>query len=252
MSGARVLVVEHQENAGLGLLTSSLVEGGAELDIVGPDVGRAVPESLVGYDALIVLGGAMGPMEDDTSPWLPATRHLLSSGIEQQIPTLGICLGAQLMVSATGGHVRTMPDGPEIGLHSVEFSGAAAGDPLFGALSETSVPVVQWHYLEAERLPEGAELLASSDACANQAFRVGPAAWGVQFHPEALGRTAEAWVEEDEDSLSELGLAGDAVIRGVRDAESELSAVWSGLAHRFARLAASGSSVPSAPEAPAA
>lgn len=239
MSRARVLVVEHQENAGLGLLTSSLVEGGAELDIVGPDVGRAVPESLDGYDALIVLGGAMGPMEDDTSPWLPATRHLLATGIEQQVPTLGICLGAQLMVSATGGHVRTMPEGPEIGLHSVAFSETAAGDPLFGELSATSVPVVQWHYLEADRLPEQATLLASSAACANQAFRVGPAAWGVQFHPEALGQTAAEWVEEDEESLAELGIEGDAVIRGVSEAEPALTDVWSELARRFAKLAAS-------------
>lgn len=239
MSGARVLVVEHQENAGLGLFTSGLVDGGAELEIVGPDVGKPVPESLEGFDALIVLGGAMGPTEDDTSPWLPATRNLLVSGIEQHIPTLGICLGAQLMVSATGGHVRTMPEGPEIGLHTVEFSDAASGDPLFDGLSGSSVPVVQWHYLEADQLPEQAALLASSEACSNQAFRVGPAAWGVQFHPEALGQTALEWVEEDEDSLAELGLDGDTVVADVREAEPALSAVWSEIASRFAGLAAS-------------
>lgn len=238
MSGARILVVEHQENAGLGLFTSSLIESGAELVIVGPDVGRPVPESLGGYDALIVLGGAMGPTEDDTSPWLPATRNLLIAGIAAPIPTLGICLGAQLMVSAAGGRVRTMPEGPEIGLHSVEFSNDATGDPLFDGLSGTSVPVVQWHYLEAEQLPSGAELLASSGACANQAFRVGPAAWGVQFHPEALGTTAEEWVEEDLESLVELGLDGNSVVSDVRAAEPALSAVWSEIARRFARIAA--------------
>ena len=239
MSGARVLVVEHQENAGLGLLRAGLIDGGAELEIVGPDTGRPVPASLDGYDALIVLGGAMGPTEDDTSPWLPATRALLAAGVEQRVPTLGVCLGAQLLVTATGGHVHTMPEGPEIGLCSVEFTGAAAGDPLFDALSGTSVPVVQWHYLEAERLPERATLLASSAACAHQAFRVGDAAWGVQFHPEALGQTAVEWVEEDEASLAELGLDGDTVIRGVRDAEPALTEIWSALARRFAAIAAS-------------
>lgn len=238
MSNARVLVVEHQADAGLGLFMSSLVENGLELDQVGPELGVPLPETLDGYDALIVLGGSMGPTDDEQAPWLPTARALLASGIEQQIPTLGICLGSQLMTAALGGRVRTNPEGPEIGLCSVDFSDEAAGDPLFGELSGSAVPVVQWHWLEAEQLPEGAEVLASSPLCRNQAFRVGPRAWGVQFHPEALGQTASDWADMDAQSLADLGIAADEMVAEVRAAEPALSETWSGVAARFARLAA--------------
>jgi GMP synthase-like glutamine amidotransferase len=237
MSSARVLVIEHQKNAGLGQLSDRLIENGLTLETVGPDAGAPVPESLDGYDALIVLGGAMGPTEDDKAPWLPATRKLLVDGVELGVPTLGICLGAQLLATATGGHVRTMPQGPEVGLYDVDFTSTAAGDPLFGGLAETSVPAVQWHWLEADRLPDGAQVLASSPACRNQAFRVGAAAWGVQFHPEALGATAQDWVDEDRESLDELGLEEAAVVGDVRAAEPRLGAGWLPIADRFSEIA---------------
>lgn len=238
MSDARVLVVEHQADAGLGLFVSSLTENGVQLDRVGPPNEKPIPASLDGYDGLIVLGGSMGPTDDEQAPWLPATRALLAEGVKQQIPTLGICLGAQLMATALGGHVRTNPVGPEVGLHSVEFSRDAVGDPLFGELNESSVPVVQWHWLEADQLPEGATLLASSAGCQNQAFRVGPCAWGVQFHPEALSATAGDWAADDTAGLAELELEADAVVATVRDADPELTKIWSEIAARFAGLAA--------------
>ncbi|WP_244303309.1 type 1 glutamine amidotransferase [Leucobacter coleopterorum] len=236
MSDARVLVVEHQADAGLGLFMWSLTESGVELERVGPTNDRPVPETLDGYDGLIVLGGSMGPTDDEQAPWLPATRALLSAGVAQQIPTLGICLGAQLMATALGGHVRTNPEGPEVGLHSVEFSRDASGDPLFGEFSDSSVPVVQWHWLEADQLPEGATLLASSAGCQNQAFRVGPRAWGVQFHPEALSQTASDWAADDLQGLTELNLVADEVVAQVRAADPELNKTWSGVAARFAEL----------------
>ncbi|RGE24418.1 type 1 glutamine amidotransferase [Leucobacter sp. wl10] len=232
-----MLVVEHQGNAGLGQLSDRLTRSGLRLDTVGPDAGASVPDSLDGYDALIVLGGATGPTDDDAAPWLPATRRLLAGGAELGVPTLGICLGAQLLATATGGRVRAMPDGPEVGLCDVDFGSAAATDPLFSGLAGRSAPAVQWHWLEADRLPAGARVLASSPACRNQAFRIGDAAWGVQFHLEALGATAQDWVDEDRRSLDELGLDGAALVREVRDAEPRLGAVWLPIADRFADIA---------------
>lgn len=236
MSKARVLVVEHQNDAGLGLVGERLRESGVEIETVGPDAGLEVPRSLEGYDGLIVLGGSMGPTEDDRAPWLPATRSLLAEGVAQGLPTLGICLGAQLLATATGGHVRTMPDGPEVGLHTVRFGESAAGDPLFEGFAGAEVPAVQWHWLEADQLPDRTRVLASSGACANQAFRIGDRAWGVQFHPEALGDTAQDWADEGKQDLDELGLDGATVVTGVRAAEGELRQAWSRVADRFAAL----------------
>ncbi|MBP1327382.1 GMP synthase-like glutamine amidotransferase [Leucobacter exalbidus] len=236
MSGARVLVVEHQGNAGVGLAGQRLANLGLELHTVGPATGRPVPESLDGFDALVVLGGSMGPTEDEAAPWLPATRSLLQQSVEQELPTLGICLGAQLLATATGGRVREMPAGPEVGLNDVAFHRDISADPVFGDLAGATVAAVQWHWLEAETLPADTQLLASSPACANQAFRVGTRAWGVQFHPEALTQTARGWADEDHQNLTKLGLDDDALVGAIQDASPELTRIWGAVADRFAAV----------------
>lgn len=235
MSNARVLVIEHQHDAGFGHLGDRMSEGGIELEIVGPDTGKAVPESLTGFDGLVVLGGSMGPTDDERAPWLPTTRALLAAAVEQSLPTLGICLGSQLLATAIGGNVRTNPAGPEVGLQSIELTESASADPLLGGL-EKQLPVVQWHWLEADVLPEGAEVLATSPGCTNQAFRLGDRAWGLQFHPEALGRAARDWGSSTEDDLESLGLDRETVISEVEAAEPELRATWQVIGDRFASL----------------
>lgn len=231
----RLLVVEHEADAGLGLLGERLSELGVETVTVGPDAGVSIPESLDGYDGLIVLGGTMGPTDDEDAPWLPSTRRLLADAVEESVPALGICLGAQMLAAATGGHVRKIPEAPEVGVHSIQFNEAAAEDQLFGGFAG-ELAVVQWHWLEADQLPDGAELLASSQACQNQAFRVGSCAWGVQFHPEALGAAADTWVSLED--LTEDGLDPSAIASGVHAAEPRLRETWSALADRFAQIAA--------------
>lgn len=235
MADSRVLVVEHQGDAGLGLIGTRLQEQNVDLYVVGPDTGRPVPESLDGFDGLIVLGGSMGPTDDEQAPWLPATRSLLADAVQQQLPTLGICLGAQLLATATGGHVRTNPVGPEVGLQSVTLDPLAAEDPLLGGLGK-ELPVVQWHWLEADVLPEGSSVLASSSVCRNQAYRIGASAWGLQFHPEALGDTAQDWADETAEDLKQLGLSPEQVVKDVREAEPRLRTIWQQVADRFAAL----------------
>ncbi|MBO1902163.1 type 1 glutamine amidotransferase [Leucobacter weissii] len=229
----RVLVVEHEGDAPIGHIGERLRDLGVELIEVGPDTGREVPASTDGYDGLIVLGGAMGPTDDGEAPWLPATRGLLAEAVDRQLPTLGICLGAQLLSTATGGRVRTIPEGPEVGLHSVNLLPEADDDPLLGSLGD-ELPVVQWHWLESDLLPPGAELLASSPACTNQAYRLGERAWGLQFHPEALGEAAEKWTELED--VTPLGLDPAQVVEEVRAAEPQLRRTWQTIAERFAGL----------------
>lgn len=240
----RILVVEHQGDAGIGFLGDQLRAHGVTLSVVGPDAGADVPENLDGVDGLIVLGGSMGPTDDEQAPWLPATRALLAGAVDQGLPTLGICLGAQLLTTAVGGRVHQMPQGPEVGLQTVRFAAEASADPLFGALSDAAVPALQWHWLEAERLPEGAQLLASSEGCTNQAFRLGERAWGVQFHPEALGDTALAWANDEPDELAGLGLDGATVVAEIRAAEPALRGVWGEVAGRFAEIVRAGEGRP--------
>src|SRR4051812_44668167 len=171
---ARALVVQHTAQEGLGNLLQWLPAAGLDVHPIHPYLGHRVPPSVEG-DALIVLGGPMGASDDEAAPWLPATRALLATAIDDGVPTLGICLGAQLLAVAAGGEVLRGAAGPELGFGEVSVP---VGDELLAA---GAMPVVQWHYDAVTRLPDGAALLASSELYEVQAFRIGEVAWGLQF-----------------------------------------------------------------------
>ena len=113
----RILVIEHDASDPALRLGEWLTEAGAELVICRPYAGDTVPSDLTGFDAVISMGGDMGARDDDRAPWLPATRSLLAGAVASATPTLGVCLGGQLLAAATGGTVRKGADGPEIGAY---------------------------------------------------------------------------------------------------------------------------------------
>lgn len=218
---ARVLVVQHTATEGLGGFADWLPAAGLDLHQIHPYLGHRVPSSVEG-DALIVLGGPMGAYDDTSTRWLPAVRGLLGTAVEDGVPTMGVCLGAQLLAVAAGGEVRPGDRGPEHGLSDVHID---VGDDLFdvGAL-----PVVQWHGDTVTRLPDGAQLLGSNDLYAVQAFRVGELAWGLQFHVEATDEMVRTWARDDG--------VDEAVADAVAAARPSLDAAGERLARRFAAL----------------
>jgi GMP synthase-like glutamine amidotransferase len=117
----------------------------------------------------------------------------------------------------------------------VEPGPEAADDAVFAVLP-ASTRVVQWHWEEISRLPAGAVPLASSPAYPNQAFRLGPAAWGVQGHPEVTSEIAAAWAREDSPLLLAAGRRPEELVTEIRDAEAGLGAVWRPVVDAFARL----------------
>src|SRR5205085_5123808 len=174
---ARALVVQHAASEGLGWFQEWLPDAGVDVHPIHPYLGHRVPPSVEG-DALVVLGGPMGAYDDEHATWLPSVRALLASAVDDGVPTLGVCLGAQLLAAVCGGSVEPGDAGPELGLGTVDVP---AGDALLVA---GEMPVVQWHYDAVTTLPDDAVVLASSDRYEVQAFRVGEVAWGLQFHVE--------------------------------------------------------------------
>jgi GMP synthase-like glutamine amidotransferase len=195
---------------------------GLDVHPTHPYLGNRVPPSVEG-DALIVLGGPMGASEDDAAPWLPSVRDLIVTAIDDGVPTLGICLGAQLLAVAAGGTVERGSNGPELGLGEVEIT---TGDDL---LEAGPLPVVQWHYDAVTRLPANAVLLGSNAAYQVQAFRVGEVAWGMQFHVEATYDMVRTWAIDD-------GQDPSVVADPVRFAEGRLAEAGEAIARRFAAL----------------
>jgi GMP synthase-like glutamine amidotransferase len=176
------------------------------------------------------MGGKMGALDDDVAPFLPAVRAALREAVSAELPTLGVCLGHQLLAAAHGGQVRRMPDGPEIGALLVAKRSAASTDPLFGPLPITP-DVLQWHYDEVSQLPPGAVQLAGSPSCAQQAFRLGRLAWGIQFHIETTPAMVREWAASHDD-LADYDLA--AIVERAIAVHDDLEEVWRPFAAAFA------------------
>jgi GMP synthase (glutamine-hydrolysing) len=226
---ARALVVQHHPAEGLGWFQEWLPAASLDVHPIHPYLGHRVPSSVEG-DALIVLGGPMGCMDDDQSTWLPAVRSLLRTAVDDGVPTMGICLGAQLLAAATGGYVERGTRGPELGLGTVQI---AEEDEL---LLSGPLPVVQWHFDAITSLPPGAVPLGSSELYETQAFRLGEVAWGLQFHIEATTAMVQGWADNDAAALRETGREPADVVSQVAFAESALTAVGEAMAPRFAKL----------------
>lgn len=178
-----VLVIQHAAFAGPGLLDIAARTAGVQLHVVHSYRSSAVPGNATGYDGVVVLGGPQAAYDDADFPTRKAELALIEHAVSTGIPTLGICLGAQLLALVAGGAVWRGTT-PEIGVHEVQMTVAAATDPLTRHLPRR-LPVMQSHF-DGITLPSAATLLATgSGQYPVQLFAVGSAAWGAQFHPEA-------------------------------------------------------------------
>lgn len=226
-----VLVVQNTPSGGPRRVGAWLREAGLGLDVVRAHDGEPLPESL-GPRALVVLGGGYLPDEDGRAPWLPTVRSLTAQALEQGSPMLGICLGGQLLAHVAGGEVRGRHGAPECGSTPVRLRAAAADDVLFGRLPAVT-PAIENHVDAITRLPSDAVWLADSERCPHQGFRVGDAAWGVQFHPEVAAEHLRQWNGE---RLRTLGFDPERLYeRAVAD-EATSQPVWRAFTHRFARV----------------
>ncbi len=130
-------------------------------------------------DLMVVLGGPVGAYETEAYPFLEEERRLLEKRLASGRPTLGICLGAQMIAAALGAKIAPMGH-KEIGFSSLSLTEAGRVGPLRHL---EGVPVLHWHG-DAFDIPEGAASLATTTLCATQAFAIGPNVLGLQFHPE--------------------------------------------------------------------
>lgn len=230
------LVITHTEFEDPGHLATWLPEAGLGLEVVEPWRGDQLPTSLEGYDALVSMGGPQQAYDDTSAPWLADTKSLMRQAISQSLPTLGICLGAQLLAEASGGTVAPGDQGPELGARLIAKRDLASADPLLWDLPLSPV-VVQWHWDAVTDLPPAAVLLMSSTAYAHQAFRVGECAWGLQFHIETPAAMVTRWAEHDAPELEALGLDPQSVLARTLPELPEVEEVWGEVVRRFARFA---------------
>jgi len=223
-----VLAVVHGENAKSELFGDVVRGQGHRLDEWSLAWATPLPLPLDSYDAVLVFGGAMHADQDDRHPWLREENFFLQRLLDLGTPTLGICLGVQLLAKAAHSWVGPAAR-PEIGWVDVELTDAGMDDPLLGLLPPR-FSTFQWHSY-TYGTPAGAEELARSSSC-TQAFRLGERVWGVQFHPEVTASQIEQWIAEDTDEVD-----GDALLAETSERIGEWNDLGRTLCEGFCELA---------------
>lgn len=198
---AEALAIRHVAFEDLGCFEEVLGEAGLEVRYCDIGVGPLERVDALAPRLLVVLGGPIGVYEEAAYPFLTAEIALIERRLAARLPTLGICLGAQLMARALGARVYP-GSGKEIGLAPIALTAAGRASCL-AAIGEG--PVLHWHG-DTFDLPAGAERLAATPLYANQAFRVGDHAIAFQFHPEAGGPGFERWLIGHAAELAAAGI----------------------------------------------
>ena len=181
--------IRHVHFEDLGALESALIGAGYQVHYYEAGIDDLLRPELAGCELLAVLGGPIGAYEEEKYPFLKDEIKVIQKRLNFGRPAIGICLGAQLFARALGSRVYAGP-GKEIGWAPITLTPAGKHSPLRFL---EDVPVLHWHG-DTFDLPQGAELLASTSLCRNQAFRYGKSVLAFQFHPEASTKNFERWL----------------------------------------------------------
>lgn len=203
------LVVQHVEPEGPYAIRDALEGVGVAVDVRRIFSGAPLPADLADFDGVVVMGGPMSAAADDGFPTRRAELDLLAEALGRGLPTLGVCLGAQLLALAGGGVVYRGSVGPEIGWAPVTLSSSADEDPLLAGLPH-EFSVLHWHG-DTFDLPPDAGLLASSARYRSQAFRIGARAYGLQFHIEIDSEAVDAFLDVFGAEARQAGIAPESI-----------------------------------------
>ncbi len=220
MTPGRTILCVHHATRRADRVSRLLAEFGFDLAWVNPARGDPLPADTTRFDAMVVYGGEHSVNDDATH--VRAEQRFIEAWLATERPYLGLCLGAQFLARALGARVSRPAHGLlESGF--VRIEPVPGDEPLF----DRATHVFQWHN-EGFELPRDCQLLATGTRFPNQAFRFGPHAVGLQFHPEVTPEIMLQWFHEGGHMLTDPG---------ARSAESQLrdAAVFTPQTERWTR-----------------
>ncbi len=186
-----IAIVQNDPDVPPGTLIEALTADRREITVIRLYASERLPV-LSGLSAAIVLGGAMSVKDTETFPFLVGLKEWMRRILDTEMPFLGICLGGQLLAEVAGGQVLFRMN-EEYGCKPVTMTDEGIADPLFKGISS---PFMTFHYhTDCFVPPKGSVHLAWTEQCPHQAFRSGPCAYGLQFHPEVDRSIVSRWVD---------------------------------------------------------
>ncbi len=201
------LIIRHTPHEGIAGFRAPIEAAGYGIERIDVTDSAFPTIDLVAPDLVAMMGGPMGVYDTDDHPWIPCEIRRLAMRLARDRPTLGVCLGSQMIAAALGARVYPGPT-KEVGFAPVTVNEAGEGSPLRHI---DGLPVLHWHG-DTFDLPEGVELLASTPAYANQAFRRGANLLALQCHPE-MGEDVriEDWITGGEATMAEAGTSASEI-----------------------------------------
>lgn len=232
MTAPTILFIQNYATDPPHLVGRWLMELGFAVETIRAYDGETIPAELPGdVKGVIALGGAMGALDDHLHPWLATERALLRKIVSEDVPVIGICLGAQLLGAALGGEISRLREN-EIGIYEIT---QVAEDSIMtvGASALTT----QWHEDYVSVLPEGATLIASSEKCPTQIYRVGELTYGLQCHPEADASIVSLWENKPDNAFQNFERTSESVSIAdtVKAREADLETLWKPLIQKWGR-----------------
>ncbi len=197
----RVAIVENTRITHHGQVGVALHEAGALVDVYRPFADGALPLDPQRHDALIVFGGEQSALDDRLHPYLPALARTMRAFGDENRAVLGLCLGSQVLARAWGAQ-NLLGVAPEFGWQPLRLTPEGQTDPVLRAVPP-AFPGFQWHS-DTFTLPPGAVQLATGAGAAQQAFRVGRASYGTQFHFEANRAVVADWTRTFPDLVEQM------------------------------------------------
>lgn len=205
------VLLDEARNAGA---EAQLIHTAERRDLTTGEV-RDVPATDKGFDALVVLGGAMGVYEEAAHPFIGQARKLVRQFHGAEKPVMGVCLGSQIVASAFGAPVYRMKEKLETheewGFLPQTWEAAASDDPLLHDAAH-GLRVMHWHG-DTFDLPEGVTRLATRETCPNQAFRMGNKTYAFQFHLEVTREILAGWSDYRANALDRSKAEIEALIK---------------------------------------
>jgi GMP synthase-like glutamine amidotransferase len=199
------LILQNAAGEGPGILRDILLRKGWVIRLVRLHRDEKIPSDWKNHGLLMSMGGPMNVYEEDRFPFLAQETSVIREALAAGMPTLGFCLGAQLMAKAAGAKVRR-GGRREIGWHRVSLTAHGTEDPLLKSFP-LEFTVFQWHG-DTFDLPNGGVRLVSSEHYPNQAMRLGSLSYGFQFHVEVTGEMISRWLDSYRDEVQEMGDPG--------------------------------------------